>query len=367
MPSSRASHAPIRLGLMAPLSGLVALYGPEIARAGQIACHEINAAGGVLGRALELMVEDDGSLPETALPAAQRLLDQHGCVALIGNLLSNSRIAVASQIAEPRRVPYLNFSFYEGSIHSRWFFHFAALPNQQIAQMIPWMAREVGPKMFFAGSNYEWPRGSIDAAKRALDSMGGDVVGEEYHPLGALDLEGLLDRLERSGANVFVPYFAGEEQIRLLTEFSQRGLKARMAVVMGHFDEAMAAQLPPEVREGFYSSNTYFMSIDTPENRRMLSALAAYPGVEALHPHGNGVLTNFGEGAYLCVHAFAKAAAAAGSLDSEALAAALEQVGIAGPQGEVRMDAATHHAHVNSYLARCDFEGVFRIVESFGC
>jgi diguanylate cyclase (GGDEF)-like protein/PAS domain S-box-containing protein len=358
---------PIRLGLMSPLSGLVSIYGQEIVWAGRIACDEINAAGGLLGRELELIVEDDGSLPETAVPAAERLLDEHGCVALIGNLLSNSRIAVASQVAEARQVPYLNFSFYEGSIQSRYFFHFAALPNQQIDRMIPYMAREIGPKMFFAGSNYEWPRGSIDAATRALRAFGGDVVGEEYLPLGSAPIDLLLDRVRRSGADVFVPYFAGSDQARLLTRFSQLGLKRRMAVVMGHYDEAMAATLAPEVREGFYSCNTYFMTLDTPVNQRYLNALAALSEVDGIWPDGNGILTNFGEGVYLCVHAFARAANQAGSLETQALLNALEQVEIEGPQGGVRIDPATHHAHVNTYLARATFEGRFEIVTAFGC
>lgn len=120
----------VKLGLMPPLTGLVGMYGAEIARAGQIACAEVNESGGILGRPLELVIEDDGSLPESAVAAATRLVDQHHCAAIIGNLLSNSRIAVAYQVAEPRRVPYLNFSFYEGSILSHYFFHFAALPNQ---------------------------------------------------------------------------------------------------------------------------------------------------------------------------------------------------------------------------------------------
>lgn len=87
---------PIRLGLMSPLTGLVGLYGQEIVNAARIASEEINQRGGLLGRPLELVVEDDGSVPATAVPAAERLLDQHGCVALIGNLLSNSRIAVVA-------------------------------------------------------------------------------------------------------------------------------------------------------------------------------------------------------------------------------------------------------------------------------
>ncbi|MBO8084830.1 MAG: EAL domain-containing protein [Marichromatium sp.] len=364
MPDSIAT--PIRIGLMPPLTGLVSLYGPEISWAGRIACAEINAAGGVLGRPLELVIVDDGSQPETAVPTAARLIDTHRCVALIGNLLSNSRIAVAGRVSQPRRVPYLNFSFYEGSIHHRYFFNFAALPNQQIDHMIPYMARLAGPKMFFAGSNYEWPRGSIDAAKRALVACGGEVVGEEYLPFGSARLGALLNRVERSGADVFVPYFAGADQIELLNRFDQLGLKSRMAVVMSHFDEAMAAHLAPEVREGFYSSSTYFMGLDTPANHRYLRALAALPEVEALHPEGRGVLTNFGEGTYVCVHAFAQAANCAGSVEPEALVEALEQVVIEAPQGEVRMDPITHHAAVNGHLARCDFAGRFEIIESFG-
>lgn len=356
----------VRLGLMPPLTGLVGLYGGEISRAAKIAVDEINEAGGVLGKRLELIIEDDQSLPDTAVPAARRLVDVHGCTAIIGNLLSNSRIAVANQVAEVKKIPYLNFSFYEGSILSRYFFHFAALPNQQIDKMIPYMGRKYGQKMFFAGSNYEWPRGSIDAAIKALRAFGGEVVGEQYLPLGTTDIDGLLDSVAKSGADVFVPYFAGVDQINLLTRFTEKGLKKRMAVVMGHYDEAMVGGLPPEVREGFYSSNTYFMGVETPENRAFLKRLAAEPGVTGIWPKGNGVLTNFGEGTYLCVKAFAKAAEEAGSLETEALLRALSRITVTGPQGTVTMNPDTNHANVNTYLARSNADGSFTVMETFG-
>jgi PAS domain S-box-containing protein len=358
----------VHLGLMAPLSGIVGLYGAEIGMAGRIACDEVNEAGGVLGRPLELLIEDDASLPPSSVAAAKRLIDGHECVAIIGNLLSNSRIAVAYQVAEPRRIPYLNFSFYEGSILSHYFFHFAALPNQQIDRMIPYMRDRFGPRMFFAGNNYEWPRGSIDAAKRVLEQSGGEVAGEEYCPIGVgrEEIERLLDQVAVSRADVFVPYFAGADQIELLTRFSERGLKERMAVVMGHFDEVMARILTPEVREGFYSSNTYFMTLDTRENGEYLARLSRQPGVNGIWPHGNGILTNFGEGAYLCVKAFAQAANQVGSLDSEALIAALQMIAVSGPQGVVTMDPVTHHARVNTYLSRCRADGAFEIIERFG-
>ena len=358
----------VRLGLMPPLSGVVGIYGAEIVRAAEIARDEINDAGGVLGRPLELMVEDDGSLPPSAVQAAERLVDTHRCTAIIGNLLSNARIAVAYRIAEPRKVPYLNFSFYEGGILSRYFFHLAALPNQQIERMIPAMKSRFGPRMFFAGNNYEWPRGSIDAAKRAIRAAGGQVVGEEYLPIGVnpADIEQLLDRVEAATPDVFVPYFAGLDQVQLLTRFSQRGLKQRIGVVMGHYDENMASHLPPGVREGYYSCNTYFMTVDTPENKALLARLARAPGVDGVWPAGNGIVTNFSEGAYLCTKAFAQAANEAGSLDPEALVDALENLRITGPQGAVEMDPVTHHARVNTFLTRCTREGTFEVVERFG-
>lgn len=358
----------IRLGVMPPLTGVVGIYGAEIARAAEIACREINEAGGVLGRPLELVIEDDGSLPESAVVAAERLLDAHGCDAIIGNLLSNSRIAVAYRVAAPRKVPYLNFSFYEGGIISRYFFHFAALPNQQIDEMIPAMRRMYGDRMFFAGNAYEWPRGSVDAAKRSLRGLGGEVVGEEYLPIGADSeaIAGLLDRVAASDADVFVPYFAGLDQLELLTQFTRRGLKKEMAVVMGHYDENMASRLAPEVREGLYSCNTYFMSVDTPQNHELLRRLSEMDGVDGVWPAGKATVTNFSEGTYVCVKAFAKAANQAGSADPEALVAELGRIELTAPQGTVRMDPETHHARVHTYLSRCRTDGTFEIVESFG-
>lgn len=358
----------IRLGLMAPMSGLVKMYGPEISWAGRIACDEINEKGGILGIQLELVTVDDGSLPDTAVPAAERLIDEFDCSAIIGNLLSNSRISVANRVSEPRRIPYLNFSFYEGSIHGRYFFHFAALPNQQIDHMIPYMAKHFGPKMFFAGNNYEWPRGSIDAAKRTLIALHGEIIGEEYLPINCdeKEIDHLLNQVARSGADVFVPYFAGADQIKLLTHFNRLGLKSRMAVIMGHYDEAMVANLTPNVRKDLYSCNTYFMSVNTPENHAYLSRLAKLPEITGIWPNGNGILTNFGEGTYICVHAFANAAEKAGSVEAEALVDALEHVRVIGPQGVVAMDPTTHHARVNSYLARCDADGSFSIMEQLG-
>ncbi len=357
---------PIRLGLLAPLTGLVDLYGQDISNAAHIAVAQINRQGGVNGRQLELIVVDDGSLPDTAVPAAKELIERHDCQAIIGSLLSNSRIAVHHDVIVPHKIPYLNFSFYEGSIYSRYFFHFAALPNQQIDKVVPWMLDNYGSKFYFAGSNYEWPRGSIAAAKNAVIEAGGEIIGEEYFDFDVDDFYELLQRVRREGADVFMPFFAGYDQIRLLTQFTDLGLKNKMGVVMGYFDEIMLGLLPDYARGGFYSSNTYFMSLDTPQNKRYLNELADMQGINGIWPEGNGVVTNFGEGTYNCVMAWAKAAEKAGTFDKEAVLDALKTIEIDGLQGPVVMDPLTNHASVNTWLARSTRHGEMKIIESLG-
>lgn len=359
------STAQIRIGIMPPLSGLGTLYGPELSWAAQIARSEINAAGGILGRPLEIVTADDGGLPETAVQTAERLLDI-GCLALVGNLPASTRVAVATRVAEPRETPYINCSFYEGSLYGRFFFSLGALPGQLIDRMIPHMARIVGPKMFFVGTNQEWQRASIDAAIRALSEAGGDALGTDFLAADTARIDQVLDRAQYSGTDVLVPFFEGDHQLELLTRFSQRGLKKHMSVAMCNFDEAIAARLPPEAREGLYSSASYFMSLETPANARFMAALSAQADVDGLWPAGNGRITSFGEAAYLAVTAFAKAANTARSLAPGALVEALEHVQIDGPQGPIRMDPLTHHAHLSQHLARCGLDGKLRVLAHFG-
>lgn len=234
--------------------------------------------------------------------------------------------------------------------------------------MLPYMARKYGPKMFFAGGNLEWARGLVNTALETLEEIDGECVGEEYLPLGARagDIQRMLERLARSGANVFVPCFPGKDQVEVLERFAALGLNARIAVAAGHLDEAIAARLTPGARSGVYACSTYFTRLDNQWNRAVLDGLSRIHAASA-GSDGSAILTSFGAGAYLCVHAFARAVEIAGSTGADALAVALETVDVGGPQGEVKMNPALRHASLHTCLARCDAGGAFEIMESFGC
>lgn len=356
---------PINIGLLPPLTGLVSIYGQEIKQAGELTVEMINEAGGVLGRKVNLVIQDDGSLPETAVPAAERLVKKDGCVMISGCLLSNSRIAVNNQVAEPLKVVQNNWSFYEGSICGRYFFHMAAVPNQQIDKMIPWMVKKYGKRFYFVGDDYEWPHGSIAACKSALEKAGGEVVGEEYNPLGTSDFSSMLMRIKRAKPNVVVPYEAGTDQNAFLKQFTAMGLKSNTAVVMGHYDEAMMPGLEPAVREGFYSCNTYFMTVPTKENKEFLARLHKKYGKQA-------ILTNFGEGVIPCIRIWAKAVEKAGTTIPDEVVKAQEGgpgqkegMSAMAPSGKVTVVKENHHSIVSTYLTQCQRDGTFKILESW--
>lgn len=362
---SEKSGEPIKIGLLTPLTGVASVWGEEIAHAGELTVEMLNEQGGVLRREVKLYIQDDGTMPETAVPAAERLVKKFECVLIVGNLMSNSRIAVDHQVAEPNRVVMNNFSFYEGSICGRYFFHMAALPNQQLQKMVPWMAKKYGKRFYFIGNDYEWPRGSVAASKEALKTIGGEVLGEEYNPLGTSDFSSIIMKIKREKPDVLIPFEVGTDQIAFLKQFTAAGLKDKIAVVSCGLDASLNPGLEPSVREGFYSCNTYFMSVPTKENEIFLERLRKKYGKDA-------ILTNFGEGVIPCIRIWAKAVEKARTTNPDEVVKTQEGgpgqkygMSIVCPQGEVKVVKQHHHCIVQVYLTQWQADGSFKIVESW--
>lgn len=209
--------------------------------------------------------------------------------------------------------------------------------------------------------------GSIDAAKAALIDAKGECVGERYFEFDHANIDTLLSEVVRTGTDILVPYFLGEEQERLLTRIHERGLKQKFTPVLGYFNEVLARDLSPEVREGIYSTNSYFMSADTRLNRRYLEKLADYNS-QGTWPCGQGVISNFGEGVISCLIAIVTAAHNLREhepdilITSERLTEALRHVSFDSLQGHVSMNSKFQHAAVNHYLTRCNRMGEFDII-----
>jgi urea transport system substrate-binding protein len=134
--STADAAEPIRIGAVLPFSGGVELYGQQAKLGLDLAVKDINAAGGILGRPVEVIYADDKTAPESAVTAMHALIERDGVVAVVGPITSRNLNAIVP-IAESAKTPLLYATNYEGGKCSRYVFSFGTVPNQELGQLLP--------------------------------------------------------------------------------------------------------------------------------------------------------------------------------------------------------------------------------------
>jgi len=189
------SAEPIKIGAVLPFSGGVELYGRQAKLGLDLAAKDINAAGGILGRPVEVVYADDKTDPAVATDVTRRLIERDGVVALVGPITSRNLDAIVP-VVESLKTPLLYATNYEGGKCSRYVFSFSTVPNQELAQLLPYMNQTFGNSYFLLGADRTWPHKMFDAAEPIIAKLGGKVVGKEFTKGDETDF-GPADRADR--------------------------------------------------------------------------------------------------------------------------------------------------------------------------
>lgn len=357
MAAPSAQQKPIRIGIPVGLSGVNSVVAPAVVQSAELAVDEINAQGGVLGRKLELVVADDESGPAGAVKAFNSLIHQHKVDVIITMETSAARNA-GYPIAERARVPYIYTSFYEGRACGKYLFVNAWVPEQVVPPVIRHMAEEKKVKRWFAvGSDYAFGRGMIDAAKKFIKEIGGEILGEEYLPLQASDWTPIISKIRAANPDgIIYSTSGGGPNIDFMKQYKAAGLT--MPVGSLSIDE-LTAEAGGNAAEGVYYSGDYFTGIDTPENKAFLAAMKRKFGAKLLTPN------SLSQQQYDGVHAYALAVEKAGTTDKEAVVKTLPTVVFKGPRGPIQMNRQ-HHAPLPMYLAQVQADGTTKVLKSYG-
>lgn len=352
-----AQQKPIRIGIPVGLSGVNSVVAPAVVQSAELAVDEINAKGGVLGRKVELVVADDESGPAGAVKAFNSLIHQHKVDVLITMETSAARNA-GYPLAERARVPYIYTSFYEGRACGKYLFVNAWVPEQVVPPVIKHMAEEKRVKRWFAvGSDYAFGRGMIDAAKKFIKQMGGEMLGEEYLPLQASDWTAIISKIRAANPDgIIYSTSGGGPNIDFMKQYRAAGLK--MPVGSLSIDE-LTAEAGGNAAEGVYYSGDYFTGIDTPENKAFLAAMKKKFGAKLLTPN------SLSQQQYDGVHAYAMAVAKARTTASDAVIKTLPTVVFKGPRGPIQMNKQ-QHAPLPMYLAQVQADGTTKVLKSYG-
>lgn len=355
-----AAHAqaadPLRIGVAVGLSGANSVVAPAAVQSSQLAVDEINAAGGILGRKVELEIVDDASGAVGAQKAFDTLVFQKKVAAIIAMENSAARNA-ALPVVSKGKVPYIYTSFYEGRSCNNWMYVNGWVPEQQVAPVVDYFLKSKNARTFFlVGNDYAFGRGMLDFTRKYIEQKGGKVVGEEYLPIDGSDWTSVISKLRAAKPDALVSATAGgAPNVSLAKQLKGAGLTLPYGNLA--IDEGTAKTMG-DVASGMYMSASYLTGIDIPENKKFLDAMKKKFGADLKTPN------ELSEPQYEAFFLYKAAVEKAGSADAAKVVKALGEVSFTGPRGAVSMNKS-RHTPLSMRLGQVQADGSIKILETF--
>jgi ABC-type branched-subunit amino acid transport system substrate-binding protein len=353
----------IKVGVIADQTGPLSFIGIANANVAKLVIDEINAEGGLLGRPLQLYLEDSATIDSVAEAKATKLVEHDRVDVIFGGIYSSTRQAIKGPAVTKGKTLYIYPEQYEGQECDPLIFCTGPVPAQQVEPLIPWLMRRTGAKKFYMPSaDYIWPRLLNEKAREVVTEHGGTIVGEEYFPLDHADYGQTIERILASGAEVVFNTTVPPGLTPFLAQLYESGFAKRGGqIVCTYFDENFLNMVPAAHVEGLYSCLDYYQTVNDPFSRALLAAYdARFPGA-AQFTGGSAC-----SGLYRGLKLWQAAVKEAGSLNQDAVLRALDHARIAdGPGGPAEMVPGQHHVRMNMYIAEAR-SGRFEVVEELG-
>lgn len=354
---SGGTFDPIRIGVLYSRSGVTSGVETTQLQATVLAAEEINRAGGVSGREIELVCLDPQCQPRLYADLAEQLILEHRVRIIVGCYMSSTRKAVIP-IVERHNALLFYATPYEGFEYSRNVIYTGAAPNQNTLPLAGFMLTQFGSRVSMIGSDYVCPYESNRVMSDLILERGGEKVDETYLSLDA-PWESYLEvakRIKQRSPDFIFSTVVGEGIPHLYRAFAQVGLDPyRMPIASHMTSEAEIAVMGNDLAQGHITSAAYFQSIDTAEN---LAALARYQA-----RFGDDQPTNMcWEAAYFQMHLLADAIRRVGAEDPTLLLRVLPGLEFEAPQGRVRIDEHNNHTYLHPLIGRANAQGRFDII-----
>ncbi|MDD5348577.1 MAG: urea ABC transporter substrate-binding protein [Chthoniobacteraceae bacterium] len=348
----------VTVGDLHSATGTMAISEAGSIEAEQLAIDQINAAGGVLGRKIKVIVEDGASDWPTYAEKSKKLLEQDHVAAVFGCWTSASRKAVLPIFERDNGLLYYP-TFYEGLEQSHNIFYEGQEATQQILSGLEWLAKTKKCKTFYLiGSDYIWPRTSHKIARKYIENvLHGTVVGEEYYPLGSTQFGSLINKIKLKKPDAIYPIVVGGSNVAFYKQLHAAGLNGKNTTLLTNSvteDEALG--IGGENIAGFFSACKYFQGLDNPNNKKFVAAFKAKYGQ-------NSVIGDVTQAAYEGPWLWKMAVEKAGSFDVDKVVAASSGIEFKdAPEGSVRIHDTNHHLWSKLRIGEWQNDGQAKVV-----
>ena len=345
--------APIRIGEINSYSAIPQFTQPY--RQGwQLAVEEINQAGGLLGRPVEVIARDDAGKPEEALRHAVELTAKEKVDVLAGGFLSNVGLALADHALKNKRLFVASEPLTDAIVWdkgNRYTFRLRASTYMQAAMLVEEAAKLPARRWATIAPNYEYGQSAVASFKELLKARRPDVefVSEQWPAQGKLEAGTTLAATMQAKPDAIFNVTFGADLARLVREGNQRGIFPRVPVVSLLSGEPEYLEvLKDETPKGWIVTGDPWDQIDSREH----ASLAA------------NYLRRFGENpklgsvvGYATMTAIFEAIKKAKSVDNEKLIVALRGLKFSTPFGPAEFRAIDHQSTMGAYVGKLDLRG----------
>jgi branched-chain amino acid transport system substrate-binding protein len=311
-------ETPIKIGMVDPLTGVYAAVAQNEVVGARLAVDNVNAKGGVLGRPLELLVEDSANDVGTGVQKTRKLIDRDQVSFIIGDVNSGIAQAMAQVTAEKKVLHVVSGGHTDGITGKdcKWNVYRVCNTTRMEANSVSdLLFNKYGKRWHFITPDYAFGHTLQEACAANLKKLGGTVTGNELAPLGTSDFSAYLIKARAANPDVLMLLPQGSDMVNCLKQIVQFGINRQIHVAGTQQELESLEALPPEARIGIWMFEWYWKQANTPH-------LAEF--VAEVRKRTNGRVptarTWFG---YTSVYTFALAANREKTLDSFKLAQAL--------------------------------------------
>jgi urea transport system substrate-binding protein len=357
--ASAPSGDSVSVGVLQSLTGTMAISEITVKNAEMLAIEEINAAGGVMGKKVNALVEDGASDPSTFAQKASKLIESDGVSTVFGGWTSASRKAMLPVFERTKNLLWYPVQF-EGNECSPNIMYSGAQPNQQALPALEWAVSQGYKSYFLVGSDYVYPRTANLILKKHIEKDGMKVLGEAYVPLGGTDFSGVIAKIAQAKPAIIINTLNGDSNVAFFKQLQAAGISTKTMPVMSFsIGEQEAKAMGAALVEGSFAAWNYFQSLPGDANAKFIAAYQAKFGKDA-------AITDPMVHGYLDVYAWKAAVEKAKSFDPDAVRKAAATLGgFDTPMGKVSF-AANQSLTQKAYIGKLKGDGQFEIIADSG-
>jgi urea ABC transporter substrate-binding protein len=353
-----AGEAPIRIANILDKTGGLNIYSLKQITATAMAVDEINKAGGLLGRPLELIFYDSQSNNQLNSQYMAQALIKDKASAVFGGVTSASREVMRPVVHKFGGLYFYN-SMYEGGVCDRRHVCVAQVPSQQLSPLVPRVVKDYGKKCYILGADYIYPHTTAKWIQKYTRDAGGEDIGVEFFPLDVSNFAPALARIQAAKPDVVWSILVGSAHNAFYRQYESTIGKAKIPLASCMFGIGREqTYLSSEEAAGIMNVTPFHDELPTEKAQEFVRKFKAFSGEQ-------DYVGDYGEYGYRGVNVWANAVRKAGDPAPDAVIAALDGVQFEAPGGLVTVDGQTNHAVMDVHLVKSNNKQGWDHLETF--